>query len=93
MHPENYAEHPDTCADFWGMVSELGTRTIVMLGAGERGYTGCARYFPNDRGEAKYFGKFQVDVMDKEEMGEHVVVRTMGLKVSTTHFCICTNAK
>ena len=82
MHPDNFSDHPDTCRDFWGMVAELGIRTVVMLGAGEKGYAGCARYFPDGEGEAVNFGKFEVRVLERTEMGDHVVVRKLRLKGS-----------
>ena len=83
MHPDNFADHPDTCGDFWGMVAELGVRTVVMLGAGEKGYAGCARDFPDGgEEEALNFGKFEVRVLERTEMGDHAVVRKLRLQVS-----------
>ena len=82
MHPDNHADQADTCGDFWGMVAELGVRTVVMLGAVEKGYAGCARYFPDGEGESVNFGKFEIRALERTEMGDHAVVRKLRLQVS-----------
>ena len=81
MHPDNFSDHPDTCGDFWGMVAELGVRTVIMLGAGEKGYAGCARYFPDKEEEEVNFGKFDVRVLERTKVGDHAVIRKLRLKV------------
>ena len=83
MHPNGGANQEDTCGDFWGMAAELGVRSVVMLGAVEKGYAGCARYFPDGgEGEELRFGKFEVRVLGRTEMGDHTVVRKLRLKAS-----------
>ena len=84
MQPDlPHQQQEDTCGDFWGMAAELGVRTVVMLGAVEKGYAGCARYFPDGgEGEELRFGKFEVRVLERTEMGDHTVVRKLRLKAS-----------
>ncbi|KHN75199.1 Tyrosine-protein phosphatase Lar-like [Toxocara canis] len=69
---------PETFADFWRMVWEEGSVTIVMLTKlEERNRVKCDQYWPT-RGSSAY-GNIQVTLLDTLELA-HYTIRTMRLQ-------------
>ncbi|KAJ7369444.1 hypothetical protein OS493_038944 [Desmophyllum pertusum] len=69
---------PETVDDFWRMVWEQGTKTIVMVtNVEERGRVKCHQYWPTKGGEA--YGDIQVTLTQTVELSDFTV-RTLCLK-------------
>ncbi|XP_071485162.1 receptor-type tyrosine-protein phosphatase eta-like [Diadema antillarum] len=81
---------PDSVNDFWEMVFENKSTTIVMItGLVEGGKTKCEHYWPDDEGPVNY-GSVIVTMVNQQEM-DHWVVRSFVLEkgnrqLETTHY-------
>lgn len=51
---------PDTRPDFWRLVSESKVSTVISLAKVEKGFTGCAKYWPEDAGSDHMYGSLHV---------------------------------
>lgn len=74
----------DTIEDFWRMIWEHRTFTIVMLtDLEERGRTKCEQYWPNEA--AELYGDIEVTVTDWVELANYTITTLQVCKEGATH--------
>lgn len=62
--------------DFWRMVWEQNTTTIVMItNLIEKGRTKCQKYWPNDGEPEQEYGNIKVLTLDENELADYIIRR------------------
>ena len=65
---------PDTVADFWRLVWEQNSRTLIMLtNVQERGKTKCEVYWPREVGSSTVFGPVEVTLSDFTQLADYTI--------------------
>jgi len=71
---------PETVSDFWRMVWEENSRTIVMLtNTQERGKTKCETYWPRELGTSMMHGHLEVTLVNVIQLADYTI-RTFTLR-------------
>ncbi|XP_059151900.1 receptor-type tyrosine-protein phosphatase T-like [Physella acuta] len=70
---------PTTVADFWRMLYDTSSDTIVMLNEFDRNDKSCALYWPEEYGYSEEHGPLNVELLSSSEVDPDVTVRVFKL--------------
>ena len=65
---------PETISDFWRMIWEQDSRTIVMLtNPQEKSKVKCEVYWPREVGASAMHGNIEVSLMDMTQLADYTI--------------------
>ncbi|XP_050400814.1 receptor-type tyrosine-protein phosphatase T isoform X2 [Patella vulgata] len=65
---------PNTVADFWRMLYDYNSDTVVMLNEFERNDSSCALYWPVEYGYSEEYGQLSVELLSSSEVDPDVTM-------------------
>lgn len=78
MKPKTYIATqgpiPESISDFWRMVWEQDSRTVIMLtNPFEKGKLKCEVYWPREIGASTMHGNIEVTLMDMTQLADYTI--------------------
>ncbi|XP_046560348.1 receptor-type tyrosine-protein phosphatase kappa-like [Haliotis rubra] len=70
---------PNTVADFWRMLYDYTSDTIIMLNEFDRNDKSCALYWPEEYGYTEEYGPLNVELLSSSEADPDVTIRIFKL--------------
>ncbi|KAK3591264.1 hypothetical protein CHS0354_010629 [Potamilus streckersoni] len=70
---------PNTVADFWRMLYDYSSDTVVMLNEFDRNDRSCALYWPEEYGYSVEYGPLSIELLFSSEADTNITVRTFKL--------------
>ncbi|GFS22210.1 receptor-type tyrosine-protein phosphatase kappa [Elysia marginata] len=70
---------PTTLADFWRMMYDTGSSTIIMLNEFDRNDKSCALYWPEEYGYCETYSPLSVELLSSSDVDPDVTIRVFKL--------------